>query len=563
MFVAGLADGMGKPLLLLAPKGMDVPSDVKDITTTYQRDTDIHYAIADFAPKVVSFSSRTDQKEAVSSNYLQSISIGDPRAENEMPTLGEYYLTTPEYHRALSGDVNLVVGRKGSGKTALWIQVRNKTRANRNNIVVDLKPDGYQLIKLKEDILVYLTEGARQHLITAFWEYLILLEVAYKLIEKDAQVARFNHEIHDEYLALKHAYQAPDFVAGGDFAERLIVLSQHLTERYMERYGPAAGQRLTNADITELLYKHDLRILRQAVARYLDHKQSVWVLFDNLDRGWSTGSADVIDSIVLRCLVDAGRRLEREMRRDGRDFHCIVFVRNDVYDHLMRATADYGKESRATLDWSDADLMREMLRLRLTAKSRWPKTTSFETIWRDLVVSHFRGEETSQYFIERSLMRPRNLLKLFNMCKGFAISFNRTVIDVEDIEKGMKTYSEDLRGDLDRELQDIFPNAHDLLYHFLDAPAVLNASRLFDIFMEAEVNVDEWGRLTEFLLYYGILGIKTGVGDFYIYDVNYDQNMLNVRISREKEDLAYLINPAFWPGLAIKPPDVFILESRT
>jgi hypothetical protein len=28
---------------------------------------------------------------------------------------------------------------------------------------------------LKEEILAYLTEGARQHLITAFWEYLLLL----------------------------------------------------------------------------------------------------------------------------------------------------------------------------------------------------------------------------------------------------------------------------------------------------------------------------------------------------------------------------------------------------
>jgi hypothetical protein len=50
--------------------------------------------------------------------------------------------------------------------------------------MVDLKPEGYQLIKLKEDLLSYLTEGSRQHLITAFWEYLLLLEVTYKVLEK-------------------------------------------------------------------------------------------------------------------------------------------------------------------------------------------------------------------------------------------------------------------------------------------------------------------------------------------------------------------------------------------
>jgi hypothetical protein len=43
------------------------------------------------------------------------------------------------------------------------------------------------------------------------------------------------------------------------------------------------------------------------------------------------------------------------MKRDDHDFHCIVFVRNDVYDTLMRNSADYGKESRAALDWNDPD----------------------------------------------------------------------------------------------------------------------------------------------------------------------------------------------------------------
>ena len=107
-----------------------------------------------------------------------------------MTTLERYYLKTDQYERALRGEVNLVVGRKGSGKTALFIRARDKTRADKRNIMVDLKPEGYQLIKLKEDILEYLGEGARQHLITAFWEYLILLEVAYKLLEKDRPLYR-------------------------------------------------------------------------------------------------------------------------------------------------------------------------------------------------------------------------------------------------------------------------------------------------------------------------------------------------------------------------------------
>ena len=479
MFVIGLADGMGKPRLVISPTDYSVPLDIRDTVTAYQRAEDIVEAVAIFSPTVVSYASRSEASEldgaSVLQSLLQSISIGDPRAENEMTTLGRYYLRTDQSERAVRGEVNLAVGRKGSGKTAMFIRVRDKARADRRNIVVDLLPDGYQLIKLKEDILEYLTDGARQHLITAFWEYLILLEVTYKLLEKDADTHRRDHNLFQLYLDLKHTYEVADFSAAGDFSERLLNLSQRLTNEYSSRYGKHDGQRLTAADVTQLLYTHDLRKLRQGVSEYLNFKESVWVLFDNLDKGWSTHGVDVIDAVVLRCLVDAGRKLEREFRKNGHKFHCIVFVRNDVYDHLMRNSPDYGKESRATLDWSDPDMLREMFRLRL-ASGLGPEVAKmeFQKIWRQICLTHYQGEESFAYIIDRTLMRPRNLIKIFNHCRGFATTLNHAKIEEPDIEKGMKAYSNDLLEELDRELTDVFPSANELIYYFLDANAMLS-----------------------------------------------------------------------------------------
>ena len=122
-----------------------------------------------------------------------------------------------------------------------------------------------------------------------------------------------------------------------------------------------------------------------------------------------------------------------------------MFVRNDVYDHLMRNSPDYGKEMRATLDWSDADMLREMLRLRLVSGLNADlDKVDFPTVWHELCTSHYRGEDTSTYLINHSLMRPRNLLKIFNHCRGFATNFNRQKIEEYDIEKGLKSYSADL-----------------------------------------------------------------------------------------------------------------------
>ncbi len=553
IFVAGLAHGLGKPTLILAPNTFIVPLDVRDETKMYHLPDDILEHVNQWSLEITEYQQQVDPVPIKLGNQLQSLRIGDPTAENEMTTLADYYLTTDQYNRALRGEVNLVVGRKGSGKTALFIQVRDKVRADKRNIMVDLKPEGYQLLKLKEEILLYLSEGSQQHIITAFWEYLLLLEVAYKLLEKDRNTYKHNHLITTFYEELEQTYRIADFSIEGDFSERLLTLSQRIVGEYQAKYRVEHLQKLTTEQVTELLYVHDIRTLRERILRYLEQKHAVWVLFDNLDKGWSTHGVNEIDAIVLQCLINAGRKIERDMRKSGHSFHCIVFVRNDVYEHLMQNSADYGKEMRAVLDWTDPDLLREMLRLRLVSGVG---EASFTTARLDQVIpliclSHYKGNEVVDYIISLSLMRPRNVIKIFSHARGFASNFNHNKIDDEDLEKGVAAYSEDLLLELDRELTDVFPTAKDVLYHFLDAKPKLSRAELSELICGAKVSEADKEKIITFLLYYGVIGLRTTETDMYIYNVNYDSRKLAIRIERAGVDAQFCVNPAFWPSLNI------------
>jgi hypothetical protein len=239
----------------------------------------------------------TDQNDLVR-RLTSSIDPEPLQFSVELDHRAPVYLVEPP--RVLQGSVNLAVGRKGCGKTALFIELRNKIRRDKRNVVVDLRPEGYQLIKLKEDILSYLSEGSLQHLITAFWEYLILLEVAYKLLEKDQYTHKHNHEIREIYLELQATYKVEDFSVEGDFSERLMALSRRIGDEYRTKYGTGTEQKLTTEQVTELLYRHDLAKLRDLISEYLERKATVWILFDNLDKGWSTQGVDEVDATVLR-----------------------------------------------------------------------------------------------------------------------------------------------------------------------------------------------------------------------------------------------------------------------
>jgi hypothetical protein len=152
--------------------------------------------------------------------------------------------------------------------------------------------------------------------------------------------------------------------------------------------------------------------------------------------------------------------------------------------------------------------------------------------------------------VDRSLMRPRNLLQMLVHCRGFAVNLGRERIEQTDIEKGLKAYSLDLITEADQELTDIIGSDTALLYHFIGEGDEFDRTRLKAILKGAEIPEDRIDSVIEFLLYYGFLGIKVG-GETarYIFDVGYDMKLMRVLISKNEQALSYVLNPAFYPGL--------------
>jgi hypothetical protein len=251
--------------------------------------------------------------------------------------------------------------------------------------------------------------------------------------------------------------------------------------------------------------------------------------------------------------LEATRKIERELSRCEIEATTLVFLRNDVYELLVGETPDRGKEAKVALDWTDADLLRELIRRRLQY-SIFPNGESFEEMWRRICVSHIDGEETSQYLIDRSLMRPRCLLDLINHCRSCAVNLGHSKIEVEDIRKGITLYSTDLIFEIDLEIRDVFPQCEDILYALIDTPARLSHDSLKQCLNPFGLTGDQEEKLLEILLWYGVIGIVLPAGEVqYIYSVNYDMRFLKgKRMKLATEGIAYEINPAFWPGLGIR-----------
>lgn len=549
-FCAGLAHGLEVETLIFAPADAVVPLDFRNSAVQVSRIEDVDDGIAMFVPSVNEAFQKVRPGSYQKVSRLSDIALGDPAAENEFGELSRYFLKSATFVAASKGNVRTVVGRKGSGKTALWSRIRTYLGGVGRIIIVDLKPEGYQLVRLREEVLEHLSFGQKLHLATAFWEYLLILEVAAKIVDVDRALHTRNPRLTDGYQAIAEMVSDYTELGDTDFSERLHKLSVGLAgELSSDRdfmQGNFNGHQLTNK-----IYALDIKKLRETVFEYLAEKDGTWILFDNLDRGWPVHGLEEVDFVILRALIDASRKLERSFSKAKLDLKTIVFIRDDIYSELVSRTSDFGKEQPQRIDWRDPDQLREFLRLRLTDNEELSGIDSFHEAWSKIFCTHYAGEETSQFLIERSMMRPRNLLNLINHCRSVAINMRHQVIDESDIEKGLKAFSTDLLVELSREMEDVLPEYETLLWDFVKSPRVLSKKEIVATLGRAGVQAHEFERVLERLIYYGFIGIVLDQEDQYIYNFNYEIRLILANIRRLGDEVIFCIHPAFRDSLSL------------
>jgi hypothetical protein len=553
-FVAGLAHGLRRETLILSPvENPLIPLDVRDLVKSYRFPRDLKDVIAAFQKDVLRAMQTDVEVQERTSSALANLTLGSSIAENEFQHLSQYFLQTDEYRRVLRGETDIVAGRKGAGKTALFAQARNNLRSNRKNIVVDLKPEGFQLLKLKDQVLKFLGDGAKAHVLVAFWEYILILEVVRKVLEKDAQVHLRDHKLYEPYNSLKAKFDGDYDANEGDFSERLTTLSEKLGSLYIEKFGTERKETISTGEITSLIYQGEMHRLTNPLLEYLQNKDDVWVLIDNLDKSWSTSGVSKEDVLIIRCLIDAAKKLQREFKRKNQDFRAIVFIRDDVYRFLLSETPDHGKEDRLLLDWREPEQLKMLLHRRLIHNDSAGE--DFDSAWSRICVPEIGGKPSFEYLLSHCLMRPRYMLNCINHCKAYAVNMGHGRIEAVDIEKGLKAYSDDLLVDTDLELADVFPKGKDVLYEFAGASPALSKQTFRDLVSRVLPDEVLAEQLLQVLLWQGVLGVKNIDGDVvYIYDVGYNMARLSVhaRRSEEIQQESFYLHPAFWRGLDVR-----------
>jgi len=276
-FVCGMALAAGKHVLMFQEGILPQPIDYRDIIIPY---TDVsvipYYLRTIFQETTETLQSLEETHIPLSTGLLERIDLGDAAAENEINALSTYFVKTPQFQQTRQGHARIVIGRKGAGKTALFYGIRSQFSRKGKKIVVDLKPEGHQFVRLRETVLTKLSEGLQLHTLTAFWHYLLLLEITNKVLEKERSTAYQYPHLHTKFAQLESLYQE-QLNAKGDFSERLMTLVNHLVEHFPDK----TPESINTSDITTAIYHKDIENLSRNLVDHLQDYDGIWILFDN------------------------------------------------------------------------------------------------------------------------------------------------------------------------------------------------------------------------------------------------------------------------------------------
>ena len=438
----------------------------------------------------------------------------------------------------------MVTGRKGAGKSAVFIQVAETALRDKSVCMVDLRPASHNLSEMRQALLEVLSAGVFDHTIAAFWQYILYVEILLEIRKMTLPRSKNEFPLQERIRNMEDAFALSDSIVSGDFTSRLNTAVKEVVRITKEIREPIElRSRLTN-----IMFENPISKLRKAVHGFADQYSYILVLIDDLDKGWPARKVEQHDIIMVRHLIEVLNRVQRDLGRQGTEMKHLLFLRSDIYENLIEATSDRGKYNLIEVDWSDQEQLRHLLKQRVTSNVDPDRT---EEAWIAFNQRVGETEDAVGRLIEASLRRPRFLIDLCERTLSFSINRGHEVVAESDVEEGLRQMSLYLVSDFGYEMRDIVGTPEDIFYQFIGVKKILNQFELNLIIEKSGINLTT-DEIVNTLLWYGFLGIVGRSGEpVFIYDRAYDFRRLKAEFpSNAEKEVRYVINSAFLRGLS-------------
>jgi len=453
---AGLAYGLGKEVLIIAPLPFRAPIDYSDILVNYSSTNDCLDKVGvwldqRFSKIEVSLpvQAKDVDKDEIKELNLLKLGIGDGVAERDDLSSADTFVETDSYIKATQKNNALIVGRKGSGKTEIFLRLKEEFVADKNHYYVIIKPDSDEMLSDVELTTLYSNDRSKKAFLMTVWQYVICSKIFQQIFLNKEKIGLKDKEMAeiDEY------YKENENIFNNNFYGMILYISKQFDKQNITK-DPSLLDKI----------KHRLFPMINIINNFFEKRkyQKVTILADNLDSGWESKSDLDIQSLMLICLFEFVDGLNRQFKNRV-NIRSVIFLRKDIYNYILREVREPDKFS---MDIIEINWERFPGQLKNVIDKRMlyvlGNNENIDKIWGEYFT--LKGNiDPFDKIISLIVKRPRDAIYFISKLFESAAYNNRLSVTDDDFDYALDAYTKFLYNNLLAELKAEFPMIDDVL----------------------------------------------------------------------------------------------------
>ncbi len=477
---------------------------------------------------------------------LQRIKFGEMLAEHESNDIYEYYVNTANDDNLVKAEYNIVVGRKGSGKTAAFYYLNTKFSKDIRNQVVIIKPVNFEIDGLIELIQSTNLEFGKSYIIESVWKFLIYTEIIKSIYlnvyEKPPYALKTEEEVVIDFVKENNEKIIPDL------SSRLDQLLNDLKALKV-----VDEQSEFRRKFSEILHQDLFKRMVGLIIGYMVNKGKLILLIDNLDKNWRKGSNIEITSKFILGLLGVIGRINKDLKGGNRNpvdirMNLVAFLRSDIFKQILSNAREPDKIEYTRLIWNDNEVLFRLIDERINHLSL-DKSVDAEKFWELYITTHVEERPVKEFVSNCIIPRPRDLIFFISAAKNSAVSKGHHFINDNDLKAAYVEYSNWVFQSLMVENGITINQLKEFFYHIVGESSVLTQDKIEETMKIAGIDCKTPEQVEYFISHLcslSFLGREIRKDEFH-FDYGYEIDDKKLFQAKKFNSKRFKIHPAFIP----------------
>jgi hypothetical protein len=386
--------------------------------------------------------------------------IADWKLDAKLENTNQYFYETHDVELLVKGKKCFVIGRKGSGKTAIARHIKQIHGYNHFSKNLSLKNFPFnELYELDNDRYT----PPNQYI--TIWKYIIYSNLLYLMSENEKTDSSLVEKIRklmpkDPEKALSKYIK--EWVSGG------------FNAGFNEFSVGVNGSKHNSANLLSWIDRVD--ILEELILEHIDDSK-YFILFDELDEDYKHQSLISKSNnylVLITGLFKAVQDIKSIFGLERKNVYPVVFLRDDIFDLIQDPDKTKWDDFTVYLNWTKYTIQPLLAHRISRAISSSHSGISFEKAWFSIFDTHDnqigigrarKSKKITIYeWISRStLLRPRDYIKYIQLCAKQAYEAKYSKIRSGVVTTQDATYSRYFKSELIDEVHSILPDITEIL----------------------------------------------------------------------------------------------------